>query len=389
MRKVLLTYGYHKSGHYNAVRALEEELESRGITTETRNLWEGKAQTIDLLFTIFRAFAAKKIKKVPDFLIAPKLFELFATQVPFDINLHTYDGIISTHHYSSSLIAAHKEKQGCSVPLIHVHTDYTPFPILTEPKIDFYTGAIPREDVDTNLHQKLVATGIPVRKAFRYDNKSKEPKILILGGADGFGELEKIAEFTVQLDSAYKPQIMCGRNIAAYEKLKKLSLLPPVFGFIDDISPYLNRAEFVITKGSGLSVTEALNCECIPLFPPPILAWEDEAARYISAQGAGICIPEFDEIGIKAINAILHSTDYKSALRERGRRLVKPTAAKDIVDLLEKPPKNPTSEQIGIIEDMRRYRETFASANSLTELETYLTQEIDKWLNKYEPNNRS
>ena len=60
MKKILLTYGYHKSGHYSAVQAIEEELNKRGISTEICNLWKGKSETIDLLFTIFRSFAKKK-----------------------------------------------------------------------------------------------------------------------------------------------------------------------------------------------------------------------------------------------------------------------------------------------------------------------------------------
>ena len=340
MKRILLTYGYHKSGHYSAVRALEEELESRGADTEICNLWEGKAETIDRLFTIFRAFAAKGVKKVPDFLIAPELLELFAEEIPFDKDLHAYDGVISTHQYSSSLVATHKQKQGSDVPLVHVHTDYTPFPLRVHPLIDFFTGATPREDADTQLHERLVATGIPVRKAFRYDGKP----------------------------------------------------LPPhqVLGFIDDLSSYFNRAEFVITKGGGLTVAEALNCECIPIFPPPILSWEDDAARYLCAQGAGVCIPKLDKTGIKAMNALFASEGYKEALRERGRVLAKPNAVKDIVNLLERPKRKiAPSEQARMVKEMRAYHSGFASAHDLPKLTRYITEQINEWLDKHEPNNRN
>ena len=153
MKKVLLAYGYHKSGHYSAVHAIEEELESRGIAAETCNLWEGKTQTIDMLFSIFRAFAARSVKQVPDFLIAPELLEILADEMHFGVDLQSYDGVISTHQYSSSLIATHKQKQGSNVPIIHVHINYTPFPLQMHPLIDFYAGATPKEDTDSKLHQ--------------------------------------------------------------------------------------------------------------------------------------------------------------------------------------------------------------------------------------------
>ncbi len=390
MKPVLLTYGYHKSGHYSAVRALEEELDSRGVATETRNLWEGKTETIDRLFTIFRAFAAKSVKKVPDFLISSELFDLFAQEMPFDIDLHTYEGVISTHHYSTSLLAAHKQKQGCSVPLLHVHTDYTPFPLRTHHLIDFYTGATPRDDAEINIHNRVVATGIPVRKSFHYDGTPKEKRILILGGADGFGELEKITEFAAQLDPAYEPQIICGRNTEVYTRLKQRFSSHQVFGFVEDLSEHFNRAEFVITKASGLSVSEALNCECIPIFPPPIRIWEDDAARYLCAQGAGVCIPQLNATGVKLINGLLNSNDYKNALREQGRILAKPNAARDIVDLLEgRTPASTLSEQARMIEEMRKYYREFASANDLPQLAEYVAKQIEGWLRKYESNNRN
>lgn len=388
MKRILLTYGYHKSGHYSAVRAIEEELESRGISSETCNLWNGKAKTIDALFTIFRAFAAKGVKKVPDFLISYKLLDLFSEELPFNIDLHAYDGIISTHQYSSSVLAAHKSRQQCTTPLIHVHTNYNPFPIRTHPNINFYTGATPKEDAGVDLHQRIVATGIPVRKAFRYDKKPKEKQIVILGGADGFGEIEKIANFAAKIDSRYELHIVCGRNVAAFEELRKRFPSHQVFGYVEDLSEQFSRAEFVITKASGLTIAEALNCECIPIFPPPILSWEDEAARYLCSQGVGVCIPEFDNTSIKIMNALLTSEGYKDALRERGRTIAKPNAAKEIVDLIECSTKEfVPDEQLRMIDEMKSYHDIFSAAQDMPKLADYIKEQIECWLKEHEPNN--
>lgn len=390
MKKVLLVYGYHKSGHYSAVRALEEELEGRGVTSEIYNLWEGKAKTIDELFTIFRAFAANGVKKVPDFLITPELLDIFVEELPFDKNLSAYDTIISTHQYSSSFIAAQKIKQGCDIPLIHVNVNFTPFPFRTHPKINFYAGAVPREDADNTLYQKIVATGIPVRKAFQNAKTSKEKLILILGGADGFGEIEKIAKFATNINPSYEKNIICGRNIMVYEQLKKRFPSKQIFGYVEDLSEQFRKAEFVITKASGLTVAEALNCECIPIFPPPILFWEDDAARYVSAQGAGVCLPDFGQTSIKTINALINSEDIKEAFRERGRSLAKPHAAKDIVDLIYSPRKIiPPNDQAKMVEEMKNYRATFSSAQDLPKLAKYLTEQIEDWLRNYEPHNNN
>src|SRR3989338_804183 len=355
------------------------------------NLWTGKTKTIDELFTIFRSFAAKQVKMVPDFLISKELLEIIAEELPFDKNLSSYDAIISTHHYSSSVIAAHKVKQNCNTLLIDVHTDYTPHPLIMHPLINFYTGAIPLEDAGSELNKRIVTTGIPVRKSFQYYGTPKEKKIMIMGGADGFGELEKMVEFVASINNIYEPTVICGRNTLSYKRLKRKFPKYQILGYVADLSEQFKTAEFVLTKASGLTVAEALNSECIPLFTPPILFWEYEASKYISAHGAGICLPDFGPNSIKTINAVFSSDDYKQALRQQIRQLAKPNATKDIVDLIEHKGRTETrsNPQEKMITEMKRYYEVFSSAQDLPKLAKYLTEQIEGWLRKHEPNNSS
>ncbi len=387
MKKILLVYGYHKSGHYHAVRALEEETSRRGLESEIRNIFAQKSKTVDQLFTIFRTFAAKGVKSVPNFLIAPEFLTTLAN-LPFDIPLDQYCGIISTHPYSSAVLAVQKAKQKTNTPLLSVHTDYTPFPLAIHPEINWYVGAIRKESSETKIQKRSVETGIPIRTVFRYDGTPKQKQVLIIGGADGFGELEKIAHFATNLPSAYEIVVLCGRNNDAYERIRKDIPRCSVLGYVEDISPHFKSAPFVITKASGLTITEALSAECIPILAPPILSWEDEAGRYIASQGAGICLPDFGEISLKTLNAIIYSPDIQGALRARCRELARPNAAKEIVDLLFSSRSTPNCSQERVLDDMRRYSQEFKNSQDFSSLAQYLTKNSEEWLKLYEPDNR-
>ncbi len=158
MKKLLLVEGYYTSGHTSAVRALEEEISRRGLPYNAVNIFTGKSAVIDQIFTIFRTFAAKGVKTVPEFLKEKEFIDLLAEEVllPELGELDQYEGIISTHPYSSMVLAAKKERERENVPLVDVHTDYTPFPIFSHPQINFHVGAQKKKMSRVKFKKKFV-----------------------------------------------------------------------------------------------------------------------------------------------------------------------------------------------------------------------------------------
>jgi UDP-N-acetylglucosamine:LPS N-acetylglucosamine transferase len=389
MKKTLLVYGFHESGHYKAVKSLEEELASRGRLYETINIWRNKSKTVDELFAIFRIFAANGVKDVPAFLTSPKLLENLAKELPISQNLNEYDSIISTHHYSSFVLAEQKTLQKSGATLIDVHTNYTSFPLVEHKNIDYYVGAIPKIDVSERTRNKLVAAGIPVRKAFQYDGTPKEKIVLIMGGADGFGELEKIANFTKLLPNNYGYFIFCGRNDKVYKQLKRKFSQHSVLGYKEDLSSYLKQAMFVITKASGVTVAEAMNAKCIPIFAPPILCWEDEAAKYLSANGAGLYLPDFGANSVKAVKLLMKSKEQQALMKTKMNEFAKPEAAKTIAYLTESKLKvKASSNQPKLVNEVQNHHKHFATSKNMPDTASYLSKQILKWMKDHEYDNR-
>ncbi len=223
-----------------------------------------------------------------------------------------------------------------------------------------------------------------MRTAFCYDGRPKKEQILVMGGADGFGELEKLAAFSMQITSDAEVVIICGRNKQAYRSLKEKYPQLTVLGYIDDLSSHFKEAKFVLTKGGGLTITEALCAECIPLFAPPILSWEDQAAQYITSQGAGLCLPDFGATSKRMVSALFRSSEIQAILRERCRTLAKPHAAASIVDLFisRSVSELPSFPQEKVLQEMKDYYKTF-KAMEQSSLAKGVAYQIQKWIQTY------
>jgi len=386
MKNVLLVYGYHQSGHYSAALAVKEELDARGYRADIQNIWVNKSEVIDKLFAIFRRFARNRNKNVPDFLGSQELLTHLANELPIDIDLERYDAIVSIHPYSSFVLAEEKKKKQLNNALIDVHTDYTPFPIVQHEFIDYHVGAIPTDNTSKALRKKIVATGIPIKSPFYSEESTKSDTILVMGGADGFGPLEKILLFLRGLSVDFEVSVFCGNNEDLYHQLlKDRRPNENIFPYVDDMVPYFKTGKFVVTKASGLTATESIATDCIPVFTPPVLFWEDESAKFLSSRGVGLYLPDYEQGSLESLELLLSSPEHQNLMIKRMQKMKRPNAAKGIVDLIESEPIVESNEMnqgnSDLVNDMRDYLGFFQSEHlNFKCTAVYLTEQIKRWL---------
>jgi UDP-N-acetylglucosamine:LPS N-acetylglucosamine transferase len=385
MSNVLLVYGYHKSGHYAAVDALSAALKTRGYGTCIYGMWSNKNAVVDRLFTLFRDFAAQGVKDVPLFLRDRKLLDALAEELDTELDLGRYDAVISTHPYSSYCLAERKLKTRCQVPLVSVHTDFTAFPVVTHPYIDYYCGAIPTTDITSELDGRLLITGIPVRKGFA-ENRKKSDSLLVMGGADGFGHLETIMDFIAMQEVWPDVTVVCGRNDTLRNAITKRYPKVKTHGFIQDPSELMGAARYVMTKASGVTVAEALTSRCIPIFSPPILSWEDEAAKNIAALGAGMYLPDYSTRSASAMMHLNGSRSMQDYILERGELLRKPDSVDEIADILENPKPGIRADQKSLVGIMTVHAESFKNSPILPKTSEFLMQECNRWVTEHATN---
>lgn len=185
-----------------------------------------------------------------------------------------YTHIICVHIFASLLVAKMQRKHGIYCKNSFLPTDYTAYPMVEQTTADLYF--LPHADladilVEKGLPQdKMIATGIPVRRAFlTKTDKVQARKILglpidahvifMMCGSMGCGPMREIAADIIEkAPQNTKLLISCGTNKKTLHKMQKMHSDNIIaFSYSDNIPQIMSAADLFITKPGGISITEA------------------------------------------------------------------------------------------------------------------------------------
>ena len=265
----------------------------------------------------------------------------------------TPDLIISVHPVSVTSIIKIREKYGFDFKVMVVVTDF-----------DYHASWI-NKDVDmfivssSFMKLKLVAdeipldrimdTGIPTSidiqkkmsktKARKLLNLKDKKTILIMGGSFGAGNLKKLMTSILQSSLDIQCVFIAGSNKRAKKILAKLSENSGkdiiVEGYTNQISRYMDAADFLVTKPGGLTVTEVL-IKNIPLvITKPIPGQEEENSNYLLNHGIGVRLDKEEELAIQLEDLIYDAVRIRH-MKELQLHYAKPEATKDIFVAMDK-----------------------------------------------------
>lgn len=186
-----------------------------------------------------------------------------------------FDAVISTHIFASMMLTELRAKYDFYIRSYFVATDYTCSPGVDELDADAFfiphKYLIPEFTNNGIPEGKIVASGIPVKRAFYHSVSADKAKqmlglpsdkriVLLMCGSMGCGPIEKLGAFLVKT----MPQntmlvVVCGNNKKLYHKFQKLGSEERicVIGYTNKINLYMDAASVIITKPGGLSVTES------------------------------------------------------------------------------------------------------------------------------------
>lgn len=186
-----------------------------------------------------------------------------------------WDAVICVHVFAGMMMTELRRREERGLPCIFVATDYTCSPGVSELDMDLF--CIPHESLRGEFvrngvpRERIVASGIPVRRAFYEPIEQDEAKralglptgrsmVMLSCGSMGCGHMEKNAlQLCERMPEAAYLTVICGSNQRTYE-----ALLPyaserfKVIGFTDQMSLYMSAAELYITKPGGLTTSEAI-----------------------------------------------------------------------------------------------------------------------------------
>jgi processive 1,2-diacylglycerol beta-glucosyltransferase len=252
--------------------------------------------------------------------------------------------IISTHFLPSEIATELKNSKKIDSKVITVITDLGVHPFWIAAGTDFYVVAssltkklLLCEGVEEN---KIKEFGIPIDSKFIKDYPKDELRdrfnidknkftVLIVTGSYGIGPIREIVDL---LYKYVQILVVCARNkrLYAYLKAKDYQNVK-VFGFIDNIQELMVVSSMIVTKPGGLSISELLAMELVPVFISPIPGQETTNIEVLKSYGVGIRADKAEDIK-KIVLYYKEHQDKLNSVRESIRKIKKPYAAGELCD---------------------------------------------------------
>jgi len=279
----------------------------------------------------------------------------FVNRIAFDkmrglLNDFKPDCIIATQAFPCGVVAAYKQEFSLDLPLIAVVTDYHPHRFWIHGKVDRYVVAceqarqvLIKEGV---VPDKISILGIPISPKFMviWDRKDVAKSmglhqgpvsILLMGGGLGLGPLIKIARRLLSIDGDFQLIVVCGKNRRLYgwfhRNRKRFKKPVFYFGYVRFVSKLMDFSDIVITKGGGITVSEALAKGMGIIITNPIPGQEERNVKYLLENGAIVRADTVDQV-VKSVSGLLADAGKLAALKKLAKALSAPDAAFKIVD---------------------------------------------------------
>ncbi|MDD5194336.1 MAG: glycosyltransferase [Candidatus Omnitrophica bacterium] len=259
------------------------------------------------------------------------------TKLSWLINNFRPDCFVATQAFPCGLVADFKEKTGLTTPLVAVVTDYYPHRFWTHQAIDKYIVACPHAKeilISEGIKsEKVEILGIPVSvkflTSFSKNEIAKEfgfsqsiPSVLIMGGGWGLGPIEKIAQKLDLLEGNFQIIAVCGKNkkLCDWFNQRKRSFKKSVFcfGYIDFIHKIMDFSDIIITKGGGITTSEALSKGLGIITTNSIPGQEERNVAYLRGRGAIVDAPDLENV-ICTVKELLADVEKLYTLKQKAR----------------------------------------------------------------------
>ena len=374
MNKILIFYGSYGGGHLSAARNIRDYIENNytdyeiklvdcieyinkilnKVTTKAYTDFSRNARWIwKQLYYGSEKGGLSKISNSINRVMAIKLNKLLQEFKP--------DLIISTHPFSSQMCAILKKKQKINCKLATVMTDYAPHSqwLVAHEFVDYYFVAhegMKKDLIERGIDfKKIFATGIPLSNRFllsydkskilaEYNLKPDKKTILFFAGGEfGFGKDKTFNMLKSIIDNFPYLQVIAiaGRNVKIKERFDELVSSTnsgdtvKILSYTNQVPELMSVADLVITKPGGLTTTESLASGLPLIVIDPLPGQEEENAKFVEKNGAGIWIRKNDNIEKILLN-IFNDTYKLQNMKIKARLIAKKNSTKDICETLLK-----------------------------------------------------
>lgn len=169
----------------------------------------------------------------------------------------------------------------------------------------------------------------------RFGWPQNRPLILLVGGGEGMGPLEKTAQSIVQSCPTAGLVVVAGRNQDLKSRLEAMTWPVPTFiyGFVREMPDFMRAVDILVTKAGPGTISEALIAGLPMILYSRLPGQEDGNVSYVISEGAGVWAPRSEQIVTTLQNWLSHP-DRLSTAAAACRRLARPLAARQIANIL-------------------------------------------------------
>jgi 1,2-diacylglycerol 3-beta-galactosyltransferase len=195
---------------------------------------------------------------------------------------------------------------------------------------------------------KIRVIGIPVADRFcrQIETSTKDlrqrlgwpvnlPVVLLVGGSEGMGPLERTARAIASVDLPAALIIVAGRNESLKNSLEGYDWQIPtlIYGFVHEMPNFMRAADIMVTKAGPSTISEAFIAGLPLILYSRVPGQEDGNVTYVTSEGAGVWAPNPDQLISSIRNWLLNPVERKSAA-DKSRLLARPLAARQIAHLI-------------------------------------------------------
>ncbi|MBA4420020.1 MAG: galactosyldiacylglycerol synthase [Anaerolinea sp.] len=201
--------------------------------------------------------------------------------------------------------------------------------------------------------EKIRVVGLPVAQRFCNPPSDKAalrerlgwpkdlPVILLVGGGEGMGPIEKIARAIDESGLQAGMAIVCGRNAKLKTTLETYSWRNPVsiYGFTRDMPDFMAAADMLVTKAGPGTISEAFIAGLPIIIYSRMPGQEDGNVFYTVNHNAGIWAPHPERV-VAAIREWIDDPVKHQQVVDACHAIAKPDAALQIAKII--------AEQVGV-----------------------------------------
>ncbi|MFN8613862.1 MAG: glycosyltransferase [Vulcanimicrobiota bacterium] len=260
------------------------------------------------------------------------------------------DLALCTHFLPSSLIHKRRKKGKFSRTLATVVTDFDVHGMWLATPSDHYFVAVPEARAYLKTFgisgRAVSVTGIPTHPVFaqpldrsevalRLGLRADLPTLLISTGGFGVGSVGQILEALRELTTPVQIVAACGRNeelrqglAQQFADVENLHII----GFTKAFDEYMTCADLMLGKPGGLTTWESFVKGLAWVVINPIPGQEERNTYHLLEEGVGIWAYQARTLAFK-VDQMLRESGRLAQMRENSRRLARPRAAQEILDI--------------------------------------------------------